>query len=101
MTEVAVASRPMIEIERLHKHFGSLHVLRGIDLSVAVCEVVCIIGPSGSGKSTLLRCINQLEVAEQGRRARREEPWISKDQPPVFLFLIATPQEPDRRPGQS
>jgi polar amino acid transport system ATP-binding protein len=57
----------MIEIEGLHKHFGALHVLRGIDLSVAVGEVVCIIGPSGSGKSTLLRCINHLEVAEEGR----------------------------------
>jgi len=57
----------MIEIEGLHKHFGPLHVLRGIDLSVAAGEVVCIIGPSGSGKSTLLRCINHLEVAEQGR----------------------------------
>ena len=67
MTEAPVATRPMIEIEGLHKHFGRLHVLRGIDLSVAVCEVVCIIGPSGSGKSTLLRCINHLEVAEQGR----------------------------------
>ena len=60
-------SRPMVEVEGLHKHFGELHVLRGIDLSVAVGEVVCIIGPSGSGKSTLLRCINHLEVAEQGR----------------------------------
>jgi len=64
---VTADARPMIEIEDLHKHFGSLHVLRGIDLSVAVGEVVCIIGPSGSGKSTLLRCINHLEVAEQGR----------------------------------
>ena len=67
MTGAPVATRPMIEIEGLHKHFGRLHVLRGIDLSVAVGEVVCIIGPSGSGKSTLLRCINHLEVAEQGR----------------------------------
>ena len=67
MTEASVASRSMIEIEGLHKYFGPLHVLRGIDLSVAVGEVVCIIGPSGSGKSTLLRCINHLEVAEQGR----------------------------------
>jgi ABC-type polar amino acid transport system ATPase subunit len=67
VTEAPVATRPMIEIEGLHKHFGRLHVLRGIDLSVAVGEVVCIIGPSGSGKSTLLRCINHLEVAEQGR----------------------------------
>jgi ABC-type polar amino acid transport system ATPase subunit len=60
-------SRPMIEIEGLHKYFGPLHVLQGIDLSVATGEVVCIIGPSGSGKSTLLRCINHLEVAQQGR----------------------------------
>ena len=58
--------RPMIEIKGLHKHFGPLHVLKGIDLSVGTGEVVCIIGPSGSGKSTLLRCINHLEVAEQG-----------------------------------
>jgi polar amino acid transport system ATP-binding protein len=63
----STGGRPMIQIEDLHKHFGSLHVLRGIDLSVAVGEVVCIIGPSGSGKSTLLRCINHLEIAEQGR----------------------------------
>ena len=59
--------RPMIEVEDLHKHFGELHVLRGIDLSVATGEVVCIIGPSGSGKSTLLRCINHLEEPESGR----------------------------------
>jgi len=63
----AGGSRPMIEVEGLHKFFGHLHVLRGIDLSVAKGEVVCIIGPSGSGKSTLLRCINHLEEAQQGR----------------------------------
>ncbi len=56
----------MIEIKGLHKHYGPLHVLKGIDLSVGTGEVICIIGPSGSGKSTLLRCINHLEVAEQG-----------------------------------
>jgi len=56
----------MIEIQGLHKHFGDLHVLRGIDLSVAAGEVICIIGPSGSGKSTLLRCINHLEIPEAG-----------------------------------
>jgi len=58
---------PMIRIEDLHKHFGEVHVLRGIDLSVATGEVVCVIGPSGSGKSTLLRCINHLEIPESGR----------------------------------
>jgi polar amino acid transport system ATP-binding protein len=56
----------MIEVQGLHKYFGPLHVLSGIDLSVATGEVVCIIGPSGSGKSTLLRCINHLEIAQQG-----------------------------------
>ena len=58
---------PMIEVEGLHKYFGPLHVLRGIDMSVAAGEVVCIIGPSGSGKSTLLRCLNHLEIAQQGQ----------------------------------
>jgi polar amino acid transport system ATP-binding protein len=62
-----VTAPPMIEVEGLHKYFGPLHVLKGIDLSVAAGEVLCIIGPSGSGKSTLLRCINHLEDAEQGR----------------------------------
>jgi polar amino acid transport system ATP-binding protein len=64
---MTVAAPPMIEVAGLHKHFGPLHVLRGIDLKVAAGEVVCVIGPSGSGKSTLLRCLNHLEVAEQGR----------------------------------
>ena len=56
----------MITIEGLRKSFGSVEVLRGIDLSVAESEVVVIIGPSGSGKSTLLRCINYLEVPTSG-----------------------------------
>lgn len=59
-------SQPMVEIRNLHKYFGQLHVLKGIDLTVAPGEVVCIIGPSGSGKSTLLRCINALERADEG-----------------------------------
>jgi polar amino acid transport system ATP-binding protein len=56
-----------VRIEGLHKSFGKLEVLRGIDLDVAEHEVVCLIGASGSGKSTLLRCINLLEPIEQGR----------------------------------
>ncbi|MFO7245460.1 MAG: amino acid ABC transporter ATP-binding protein [Thermaerobacter sp.] len=57
----------MIRVEGLHKHFGSLHVLRGINLRVAPQEVVVIIGPSGCGKSTLLRCLNLLERPTSGR----------------------------------
>ena len=56
----------MIKINNLHKNFGKLAVLKGIDLSVAEKEVVVIIGPSGSGKSTLLRCINYLEKPTDG-----------------------------------
>src|ERR1700733_8944005 len=55
-----------IEISNLHKSFGRLEVLRGIDLSVAPGEVVCVIGPSGSGKSTLLRCVNLLAEPTTG-----------------------------------
>jgi polar amino acid transport system ATP-binding protein len=61
------AGGPMVLAEGLHKSFGRLEVLRGIDLEVARQEVVCIIGPSGSGKSTLLRCINHLEKINAGR----------------------------------
>ena len=58
---------PPIQFEGLYKSFGELEVLRGIDLSVATGDVICIIGPSGSGKSTLLRCVNLLEVPTSGR----------------------------------
>jgi polar amino acid transport system ATP-binding protein len=57
----------MLRLEGVHKHFGALHVLRGVDLDVAQGSVVCVLGPSGSGKSTLLRCINLLEPPDQGR----------------------------------
>ena len=54
-------------VDDLHKSFGALEVLRGVDLAVAEHEVVCLIGASGSGKSTLLRCVNLLEPIDQGR----------------------------------
>ncbi|MDY0221797.1 MAG: amino acid ABC transporter ATP-binding protein [Desulfobacterium sp.] len=57
----------MIKIESLHKSYGQLEVIKGIDLTVKSGEVVCIIGPSGSGKSTVLRCINRLETPTSGR----------------------------------
>jgi polar amino acid transport system ATP-binding protein len=56
----------MLELKGIHKRFGDLHVLRGIDLKVERGEVVAVMGPSGSGKSTLLRCINLLEPPDEG-----------------------------------
>ena len=56
----------MIDVKNLHKSFGSLQVLRGIDLHVSKGDIISIIGPSGSGKSTLLRSINLLETATKG-----------------------------------
>jgi polar amino acid transport system ATP-binding protein len=60
------AATPALEIRGLHKSFGTNEVLRGIDLSVAAHEVICLIGASGSGKSTLLRCVNLLEPVSAG-----------------------------------
>ena len=56
----------MIKLDNIHKYFGELHVLHGVNLEVAEGEKVVIIGPSGSGKSTLIRCINLLEKPEEG-----------------------------------
>lgn len=57
----------MIEIRNLHKSFGGLEVLKGIDLEIKKGEIVTIVGPSGSGKSTVLRCMNLLEVPTTGQ----------------------------------
>lgn len=56
----------MIKIKNLHKKFGKLEVLKGIDYEIYEKQVVCVIGPSGSGKSTFLRCINMLEEVTDG-----------------------------------
>ena len=60
------ANDVLLKVEGLHKHYGALHVLRGIDLTVRRGEVVVLIGPSGSGKSSLLRCLNRLEDPSAG-----------------------------------
>jgi len=57
----------MVQAENIHKRFGEVEVLKGVDLSVAPGEVTVVIGPSGSGKSTFLRCINHLEKIDSGR----------------------------------
>jgi len=64
---VTANGETLLRCEGVHKRFGKLEVLRGIDLDVARGEVVVVLGPSGSGKSTLLRCINHLEKLDSGR----------------------------------
>ena len=61
----------MLEVENIHKHFGALHVLKGISMRVAKGEVVVVVGPSGGGKSTFLRTLNYLEKPDQG--------WVKAD----------------------
>ncbi|MEU6413584.1 amino acid ABC transporter ATP-binding protein [Microbispora sp. NPDC046933] len=60
-------AEPMVKAVQVHKSFGRVKVLNGIDLEVARREVLCIVGPSGSGKSTFLRCINHLEKIDAGQ----------------------------------
>jgi len=64
---VTKGTGPMVKAEALHKRYGSLEVLRGVDLEVQRGEVVCVLGPSGCGKSTFLRCVNHLEPINSGR----------------------------------
>jgi polar amino acid transport system ATP-binding protein len=67
MTSPQPGDGVMVRAEQVHKQFGRLEVLKGIDLEVRQGEVCCVIGPSGSGKSTFLRCINHLEKINAGR----------------------------------
>ena len=69
----------MIKIENLHKRFGKLEVLNGIDINVEKGEIIAIIGPSGSGKSTILRCINRLEEPSEGKIFIDGENILSKE----------------------
>lgn len=64
---MTMAAAPKVQLNNIHKAFGDLHVLRGVDLEIGEGEVCVLIGPSGSGKSTLLRCINQLEEPTGGK----------------------------------
>ena len=106
--------RACLRIEGLHKSFGALEVLRGIDLVVAEHEVVCLIGASGSGKSTLLRCINLLEPIDAGRIVvegeditadgvrRRPRPAADRDRVPGVQPVPAhdRARQRDPRPAQ-
>ncbi len=86
----------MIRLRNIRKTFGNLEVLKGIDLDIKEGEVVSIIGPSGAGKSTLLRCINCLEMADEGeiqiedysvdiaRITKRDKLWLRRNTGMVF-----------------
>src|ERR1700692_3450946 len=63
----AMSPAPMLRAQAVHKSYGRLEVLRGIDLEVAPREVMCLIGPSGSGNSTFLPCVNHLERIDAAR----------------------------------
>jgi polar amino acid transport system ATP-binding protein len=67
MATEATGNGDIVRLEGVHKWFGDLHVLRGVDLRMAQRDVVVVIGPSGSGKSTLLRCVNMLETPTLGK----------------------------------
>lgn len=69
----------MIDVKNLHKYFGSLEVLKGIDCHIDKGECVCVIGPSGSGKSTFLRCLNLLETPTKGDIVIDDMHLIEKD----------------------
>ncbi len=77
------AAAPIIEIRDLHKSYGSLEVLKGVDISARRGEVVSLIGSSGSGKSTLLRCANLLEDSQKGEILFEGEPVIWKGEGPA------------------
>ena len=82
--ETATGVTPMVAVRGVHKFFGDLHVLRGIDLDIAAGEVCVILGPSGSGKSTLLRCLNMLEDISAGTC------WATVWTPRVFCTSAVT-----------
>ena len=79
VADAAPTAAPIVRIQALRKSFGTNEVLKGIDLEVKAGEVIAIIGKSGSGKSTLLRCVNGLEVFQQGTLAVDGQPLKQGD----------------------
>ena len=94
----------MISVKGLKKSFGDLEVLKGIDLEIEEGEVAAIIGPSGTGKSTLLRCLNFLEIPDQGvirignveidaEKYHRKDVYQLRKQRMLLLLFLLTQQQ--------
>ena len=83
-------TQPIVQMQALNKHFGSLHVLKDIDLEIVPGEVVVVIGASGSGKSTLIRCINGLEEFQQGSLTVDNKPLLPHGKSTKALQAIRT-----------
>lgn len=92
----SMMTSPMITAKGIHKRFGDLEVLKGVNLSIGKGEVVALIGSSGSGKSTLLRCLNHLEVIDQGEIVIEGETLVST---PSGGKAIYAPEKDVRRIG--
>src|SRR5258708_12258647 len=96
------ASKTIVEARGIHKHFGTLHVLKGVDLKVAERELEFVIGPSGSGKSTLLRCLNRLPEPSSGggvgASTARPAPPTPTTHPPHRTPLLFPPFPPHPHP---
>ena len=103
-------SRPvLIDIKGLNKHYGAFHVLRDINLQVREGERIVLCGPSGSGKSTLIRCINRLEIAEQGSvhvdgidlaKPSRQAAQVRSEIGMVYLSKVGIASQADKYPSQ-
>ena len=83
------AGSPLLEMEKVNKWFGDLHVLQDVDLEVAPGEVVVVVGPSGSGKSTLCRAINRLEPIDAGTIRLEGRPLPSEGRELARLRMVA------------
>ena len=81
MPDAGADNRPLVELTHVEKHYGDLHVLKDINLTVRKGEVLVIVGPSGSGKSTLLRCATMLEKMDGGEIVYlgKKAAWTDKD----------------------
>src|ERR687896_183119 len=98
--EEMVAGSPLLQMERVNKHFGDLHVLQDVDLEVDPGEVVVVVGPSGSGKSTLCRTINRLEPIDDGVIRLEGRPLPDEGRALGLLARVGVENQAHKLPAQ-